>query len=179
MAYTPLKLSDWLAANPNHLEFRGTAAGTPLIYQAKEGAPGLTTDDWYVWDYTPELPDTEQAATNADITPTGRIARVLLNTVPDAPAASDLEIPLGANTDEGLDALDGLSGAYRDAMDANEIFYLGTFLGVGNKSPVYAASVSWSKSINGTFPDPLTSTISVTPSPGTYQDLVVITEAGG
>lgn len=180
MAYVAKTLKQWLTENPNHTEFRGTAAGVPLIYQASAGvAPTLAAEDWFVWDYAIALPDTTQSATNADITPTGRIARVLIPTVPDAPASSDIEVPLGTDSDVTIDALEGLNNAYQEAVTASKKFYLGSFLGIGNKSPVYAASVSWSKAFVINFPEPITSTISITPSLGDYNELVTITNVGG
>lgn len=176
MAYVEETLKAWIARNPNHNQYRGTAAGVPLIYQATSGAPSTKAEDWIVWDYAIALPDTTQAATNADITSTGKIARSLIQTVPDAPAASDLEVPLGAQTDETLDALEGIAAAYQDALTAGETFYLGSFFGLDVKSPVYAGAVAYSKSFVINFPDPMTTTISITPSLGDFNELLVITD---
>ena len=178
MAYVKVKLSEWLLANPNYDSFKGTAAGTPLIYQIKVGAPGLTAEDWYVWDYSNEFPDTSQSPANADVSPTGKTNRVLLNIVPEAPAASELPVFLGEDTDATLDAVQGFVDEYK-AKEQGALLYLGNFLGVGKKTLVYAAAISWDAGISGTFPDPTETTLSVTPSFGDYRELVTITNVGG
>lgn len=178
MAYTPQTLKAWLAANPNYDSFKGTAAGTPLIYQIKAGAPELTAEKWYVWDYSNEFPDTSQSPANADVTPTGKTNRVLLNIVPEAPAASELPVFLGEDTDATLDAVQGFVDEYKE-REQGALLYLGNFLGVGKKTLVYAAAISWDAGISGTFPDPTETTLSVTPSFGDYRELVTITDIGG
>ena len=178
MAYTPQTLKAWLTANPNYDAFKGTAAGTPLIYQIKAGEPSLDAADWFVGDYSNEFPDTAQSPANADVTPTGRTSRVTLQIVPDAPAASELPIFLGEDTDATLDAIEGLVQEYQGKA-SGELLYMGNFLGEGKKTLVYAASISWDAGINGTFPDPTETSLSVTPSFGDYKKLVTITNVGG
>ena len=178
MAYTPVTLKAWLVANPEHDSFKGTAAGTPLIYQIKSGAPTVTAEDWFVWDYSNEFPDTAQSPANADVTPTGRTSRVTLQIVPDAPAASELPVFLGEDTDVTIEAIKGFVKEYQDKAEG-ELLYMGNFLGVGKITPIYAASISWDTGINGTFPDPLETSLSVTPSFGDYKGEVTITNVGG
>ena len=178
MAYTPVKLDEWITKNPNYDSFKGTAAGTPLIYQIKAGEPGLEAKDWYVWDYSNEFPDTSQSPANADVTPTGKTNRVLLNIVPDAPSASELPVFLGEDTDATLEAVEGFVKEYQDNAQGTLLF-LGNFLGEGKKTLVYAAAISWDAGVNGTFPDPTETSLSVTPSFGDYRKLVTITNVGG
>lgn len=178
MAYTPKTLAAWITENTNYDAFKGTAAGAPLIYQISAGTPTLAAADWFVWDYATEFPDTSQAPASADITTTGRTRRVSLNIVPDAPSASELPVPLGEDTDATLEAIEGFVAVYQGRA-AGERLHIGNFLGVGKKTLVYAASVSWDAGINGTFPDPTDTTLSVTPNFGEYRELVVITNTAG
>lgn len=172
-------LQEWITANPNHDEFKGTAAGVPMAYQVAEGAPTLDANDWTVWDYAPELPDTSQSPAEADITPTGRTARVLIPIVPDAPSATEIDVNLGQDTDGTLDAIQELIDAYQGAAAQGKQLFLLHYLGAGVKSQVYAASVTWDKSIVAPFPDPLTTTVAVTPNLGVYNELKTITSTGG
>ena len=179
MAYVEKTLQEWITENPNYREFSGTTAGVPLAFQSAAGAPDLEASKWKVWDWVSELPDTNQAPAEADISTTGKTSRSLLPIVPDAPAASELEIKLGADTDAAIDALEALVSEYQDALKASETFYLAHFLGEGKKSQIYAAAVSWGGGINGTFPDPLTTTIAITPDLGKYNKHQEITVVGG
>lgn len=181
MAYVEKTLQEWIQENPDYNTYAGTAAGVPLVYQTAAGAPSLEASSWKVWDWVSELPDTNQAPAEADISTTGKTARSLLPIVPDAPAASELEINLGADTDAAIDALEALVEAYQGALKAGETFYLAHFLGEGKKSQIYAAAVSWGGGINGTFPDPLTTTIAITPDLGKYNkhQAITVTVVGG
>ena len=176
MAYTEQTLKAWLALNPDYNKFAGTGAGAPLLYQVADGAPALTSGKWNVWDWVPETPDTDQAPANADITTTGKTARTLIDTVPDAPSASDIEISLGKDTDKAIEAIQGLVAAYQGALEEGKTFYLCHFLGIGKLSQIYASSVSWGGGIKVNFPDPTTTNVSFTPDLGKYNKLQVITD---
>ena len=175
MPYTPLTLKAWITANPNYDAFAGTVSGKPLIYQAAAtGTPTLTATTWFVWDKLTEFPDLAQSPATADISTTGSTARKLIATVPDAPSPSELTIMLGEDTDAGIDAIEGLVAAFKAKVPAGK-FLLGHFMGVAKKSEIYEASVNWSGSLMGAFPDPVETTISVTPNLGGYHKFEVIT----
>ncbi len=174
MAYVEKTLTAWLGDNLDYNKFPGTVAGKPLIYQAADGDPSLDADDWKVWDYIGEFPDLTQTPATADITTTGKVARSLIEIVPDAPAPSDLEINLGVDTDGTIDAIEGLVKVYQDALAADKKLYFGHFMGDGKKSQIYQGAVSWNSGLNGAFPDPVTTTISITPDLGAYNKYQVI-----
>ena len=50
-----------------------------------------------------------QSPATADISTTGKTARVTIATVADAPSASDLEVFLGEDTDKTLEAVEVLN----------------------------------------------------------------------
>lgn len=177
MAYVEKTLKDWLTENPDYNKFSGTGSGAPLLYQVADGNPSLSSEDWIVWDWVPETPDTDQAPANADISTTGSLARKLIETVPDAPTATDIEVSLGRDTDAGIDAIQGIVSAYRGTLTSGDTFYLAHFLGAGKKSQIYAAAVSWSESVKINFPDPTTANVSFTPDLGKYNKFQVITDA--
>ena len=179
MAYTPKTLAAWLTDNPNYDQYKGTVSGKPLIYQAKEGSPSLEAKDWYVWDWISEFPDLAQSPAEADISKTGSVNRVIIPTVPDAPSASELEVFLGTDTDEGIEALEGIQDAFDTALEGGEKFYLGHFMGIGKRSQIYQASVAWQMNTNGAYPDPITSGITITPNLGGYNKFEKITNVGG
>lgn len=172
-------LDQWIAENPNYNQFAGTVAGVPLVYQVAEDKPILDTASWIVWDWVTELPDTNQAPAEADITTTGKTARSLIPTVPDAPAASELEVNLGQDTDAAIDAIEAFVDAYQGAIEEGKTLFIAHFLGEGKKSQIYAASVAWGGGINGAFPDPIVTTISITPDLGKYNKREVIATVGG
>lgn len=180
MAYTPLTLKAWMAANPGYNAFAGTTSGKPLIYQVAASVPLKTAESWFVWDYVSEFPDLAQSPATADISTTGKTARVTIATVADAPSASDLEVFLGEDTDKTLEAVEGIELAYQAALVAGSKFFLGHFMGADKSSEVYQAGISWASGIMGTFPDPLTTQVSITPNLGGYHDKkFVITNVGG
>ena len=179
MAYTEKTLQAWLTENPDYNKFAGTGAGAPLLYQVADGNPELTADAWNVWDWVPETPDTDQAPATEDITTTGKTARTLIDIVPDAPSASEIEINLGKDTDAAIEAIQGIVAAYQGALTEGKTFYLCHFLGVDKKSQIYAASVSWGGGIKINFPDPTTTSVSFTPNLGAYNKHEVITAVGG
>lgn len=175
--YTPKTLAAWIAENPDYNKFPGTVSGAPMIYQAaNEGSLSLDAKDWLVWDRITEFPDLSQTPSSADISTTGKIARSLIATVPDAPSPSDLTINLGEDTDEGIDAIEGIIEAYQDALAAEKRFYIGHFMGVGKKSEIYQAALAWTSGLLGAFPDPVQTALSVTPNLGAYHKFEVITD---
>ena len=180
MAYTPQTLKDWIAANPSYNDFPGTVSGKPLIYQAAAvGAVTFAAADWFVWDWVTEFPDLTQSPATEDVSTTGSVARKLLAVVPDAPAASELTVYLGQNTDAGIDALEGFETAHQAAIAADQVFYIGHFMGVDKKAEIYAAGVNWNSGITGTFPDPVETAISITPNLGVYHQFKAITNVAG
>lgn len=180
MAYSPLTLEAWITANPGYNAFAGTTSGKPLIYQVAAETPLKTAASWMVWDYVSEFPDVSQSPATADITTTGKTARVVLSTVADAPAASDLEVFLGEDTDKTLEAVEGIEKAYQDALTAGSKFFIGHFMGEDKSSEVYQAGFAWASGIMGTFPDPLTTQVSITPNLGGFHDKkFVIAAVGG
>lgn len=182
MAYTEVLLNAWVEDNPNYNAFAGTASGKPLLYQtAANGAALLkTAASWKVWNYISEFPDLAQSPESGDISKTGSTARELIPLVPAAPSASELEVFLGQDTDATLDAFDALIASYQTAIAAGEKLFLCNFMGIDKRSEVYEANVSASGGIMGTFPDPLTKTLSVTPNLGGFHDdNFVITNVGG
>lgn len=174
-------LADWITANPEHTKYLGTAAGVAICWQVGTAgaAPVLTADKWNVTDIFTALPETGETASNVDITTVGKTSRSLLNTVPDAPAASDLEVPVTNNPKELFAKCQEIVDAYQGTLEAGDTFYMATYLGEGHPAKVFAAQVSWSKNIDGTFSEELTTTVSITPDLGTYNELVEITNVGG
>lgn len=181
MAYTPIKLSDWLTSNPDYGTYKGTLSGAPLIYQAAAAEPSLEPTAWNVFDYVTGTPDLSQAPAEADISPTGVTVRRVIPIVPDAPSATDLTVYLGQDTDATIEALEDITEAYQTAIAAGQKFYLGYFLGAGKKSPVFAAAVNWSGTLSEIeFPDPLETTLTITPNLGGYNKWQAIgTEVAG
>lgn len=168
-------LTEWITANPNYNKYPGTVSGKPWIYQAAKGNPSLTTDDWYVFDMSDTFPDLSQSPSTVDISTTGAIERKLIPTVPDAPSPTDANVFLGQNTDIGIQSIQDLVLANDEAITAGETFYMGNFLGIGKMSEIYAASVSWTSGVTGSFGDALATNISVTPNLGVYHKYEVIT----
>ena len=177
MAYVAMTLKDWVAANPDYDKFPGTVSGKPLIYQLAEGSPSLLAEDWFVWNWITEFPDISQSPATADISATGNIDRSLIAIVPDAPAASEILVNLGEDTDLAIDSIEGLVDAYQTGLAAGKKFYLGNFMGIGKKSEIYQASVAWTSGLLGAFPDPVTTNIAVTPNLGGYHKYEAITNA--
>ena len=173
-------LKVWLTENPGYNAFPGTVSGKPMIYQTgPAGAPTLTAEDWFVWDWISEFPDLSQSPAVADISTTGSTSRKLLGIVPDAPTASDLSVNLTEDTDAGINAIEELVEAYKTAIDAGEVLYIGHFMGEGKKSQIYQAGVAWTSGLLGAFPDPVTTNVAVTPNLGAYNKYQVITNVGG
>lgn len=180
MAYTPIKLSDWLTNNPSYAKYTGTLAGAPLIYQAAATEPSLEPTAWNVFDYVSGTPDLSQAPSEADISPTGVTIRRVIPTVPDAPSATDLSVFLGQDTDATIEALEGIGEAYQTAIAAGQKFYLAYFLGAGKKSQVFSGAVVWSGTLDEVeFPDPLSSTLTITPNLGDYNKWQTIGAVSG
>lgn len=178
MAYTPIKLDAWIAANPDYGKYAGTASGAPFMYQAAKDEPSLTPESWNVFDHVTGTPDLSQAPAEADITPTGKTVRVLIPTVPDAPSASDLVVPLGSDTDAKIEALEGLEAAYQAALANGDTFFVSYFLGEGKRSHIFAAAVAWSGTMNEVeFPEPWETTITITPNLGLYSEWKTIGSA--
>lgn len=170
-----MTLADWMTENPNYNKYPGTVSGKPWAYQAKSGAPSLSADDWFVFDMSDTFPDLSQSPSTVDISTTGATERKLIPTVPDAPSPTDASVFLGQDTDTGVSNIQELISANDDAISSGETFYMMNFLGIGKKSEIYAASVSWTSGISGTFGEALTTNVSVTPNLGVYHKYEVIT----
>lgn len=179
MAFVEVTLKDWIAKNPDYLDFKGTVAGSPLIYQVAAGAPTKDAADWKVFDHITEAPDLSQSPSEEDITPTGRTRRVMIATVPDAPASTDIPINLGVNTTQTVEDLKGFVGVYNTAKAAGEKLYLGAFLGLEELSYAYAAGISWNSGPQGAFAEPWTTNLTITPNLGEYSEWIKITNVGG
>lgn len=167
-------LTAWITANPEYNKYPGTVSGKPWICQVATGNPSLTADDWYVFDMSDTFPDLSQSPATVDITTTGSIARRLIPTVPDAPSPTDAQVFLGQDTDQGIEDIEELIALNETATDGKK-FYMGNFLGIGKKSEIYAASVSWTSGIGGSVTEALVTNISITPNLGVYHKREVIT----
>lgn len=171
-----MTLTAWIAAHPDYGKYQGIVSGKPMLYQAAPaGAPVLTADSWYVWDYASSFVDLTQSPTTVDISTTGSTDRNLIPGVPDAPSPSDVQIWLGVDTDSALDAIDEIIAANQAAISGGERFYLCNFLGLGKRSEIFEANVTHNSGLVGAFSEAVSTNISVTPNLGAYHKFQIIT----